>query len=654
MNGHRLSFGSYTQAVDISAIPLAAVDRVEVLPDGSSAIYGSDAVAGVVNVILKRNYEGLSASSTIGGSTDGGDFQQQYSLVAGKSWRSGNAMVALNYSRNSDIDARDRSYTAYMPDGNTLYPRISQKGAILSLNQQISSNVDFSLDANYNRRTTFDSYATSSTYVYENTPKNISYSVTPSLQIGLGPSWKLHLSGTYGRDQTKYDQAWISNGVTMSHTRGCYCNELASVESYASGPLASINGNSLDVVVGGGYRYNHYETERYATSTTDSDGSVKSYYAFSEISVPFVKSGHGAPLLDKLILNAAVRYERYPGIASVAVPKLGIIYGLSPSIELKGTWGKSFKAPLLYYKFADRVAYLYPVSTFGGGQRFPAGSILLVDVGGNSDLKPERASSWSTTLSIHPVAIPRLNLQATYFHINYKDRIIQPVPGAASANILSGSSPYDSFITYDPSQSTIDAILSGADRTYNYGGTNAEDNIVAILNNRYINAARQKIHGIDVTMDYKIPVGSSSLLLNAGGSWLWSEQQISESLPVTALAGTIFNPPRLKARGSVGWMNDAFALMTYVNHTSGLEDNRSTPSKRIAAQTTFDASIRYKMQSHNGLLQNVSIILNAQNIFNLRPPYASPKDGLSYYVNYDSTNSSPIGRFLSVTISKDW
>ena len=52
LNGHRLPYDSAFGGVDISAIPLAALDRIEVLPDGASALYGSDAVAGVVNVIL--------------------------------------------------------------------------------------------------------------------------------------------------------------------------------------------------------------------------------------------------------------------------------------------------------------------------------------------------------------------------------------------------------------------------------------------------------------------------------------------------------------------------------------------------------------------------------------------------------------------------
>jgi outer membrane receptor protein involved in Fe transport len=54
LNGHRLAYSSSRQSVDISAIPLAAVERIEIVADGASALYGSDAVAGVANIILRR------------------------------------------------------------------------------------------------------------------------------------------------------------------------------------------------------------------------------------------------------------------------------------------------------------------------------------------------------------------------------------------------------------------------------------------------------------------------------------------------------------------------------------------------------------------------------------------------------------------------
>ncbi|MEJ1963057.1 MAG: TonB-dependent receptor [Gammaproteobacteria bacterium] len=72
LNGQRMSYGGFYPAVDISAIPVEAVERIEIVADGASAIYGSDAVGGVGNVILKRDFEGVTLNARYGNATDGG------------------------------------------------------------------------------------------------------------------------------------------------------------------------------------------------------------------------------------------------------------------------------------------------------------------------------------------------------------------------------------------------------------------------------------------------------------------------------------------------------------------------------------------------------------------------------------------------------
>ncbi|NJC00036.1 outer membrane receptor for ferrienterochelin and colicin [Sphingomonas trueperi] len=69
INGHRLPYDAVNQGVDISIIPLAALERIEVITDGASALYGSDAVGGVANLILRRDYDGLLTSARVGAST---------------------------------------------------------------------------------------------------------------------------------------------------------------------------------------------------------------------------------------------------------------------------------------------------------------------------------------------------------------------------------------------------------------------------------------------------------------------------------------------------------------------------------------------------------------------------------------------------------
>lgn len=101
--------GGTDSFVDINLIPLAAVERVEVLKDGASAIYGADAVAGVVNIILRKEYDGVHLSSQYGVTLEVDGEEGQIGAVAGKSWKRTNLTMAVNYLNRSDVKAKDRS-----------------------------------------------------------------------------------------------------------------------------------------------------------------------------------------------------------------------------------------------------------------------------------------------------------------------------------------------------------------------------------------------------------------------------------------------------------------------------------------------------------------------------------------------------------------
>ncbi|MFK7912761.1 MAG: TonB-dependent receptor, partial [Pseudomonadales bacterium] len=113
-----------TAAVDISTIPSALIERIDVLSGGASAIYGSDAVTGVVNIILKEDYEGLEVSIQ-GGTAEAGDNNaSRVSLIGGRNFASdrGNITFALQYERDAGLQTGDRDFLAqnqiYNDDSN--------------------------------------------------------------------------------------------------------------------------------------------------------------------------------------------------------------------------------------------------------------------------------------------------------------------------------------------------------------------------------------------------------------------------------------------------------------------------------------------------------------------------------------------------------
>ena len=109
IDGHRFPLAGVNHALaDPNIIPPNALERVEVLPDGSSAVYGSDAVAGVINFITRRHFNGVEVSAQAG---FGDHYRtQQAGVVAGKTWDTGWFLAAYNYSHRSALRYRDRSY----------------------------------------------------------------------------------------------------------------------------------------------------------------------------------------------------------------------------------------------------------------------------------------------------------------------------------------------------------------------------------------------------------------------------------------------------------------------------------------------------------------------------------------------------------------
>jgi iron complex outermembrane recepter protein len=114
VNGRRHVAGiPNTAAVDINSIPQDLIDRVDVLTGGTSAVYGADGVSGVVNFILKRNFEGLSARGQVGISSRGDAANQFGSIVFGKNFADdrGNIAVAYEYSNQNRLSSFDRDFT---------------------------------------------------------------------------------------------------------------------------------------------------------------------------------------------------------------------------------------------------------------------------------------------------------------------------------------------------------------------------------------------------------------------------------------------------------------------------------------------------------------------------------------------------------------
>jgi len=115
LNGRRFVPGGFgaNATVDINSIPSAIIERIEVLKDGASAVYGSDAIAGVVNLITRKNYQGTELAAYVGGTTrsDGGTYD--LSLTTGFTADAGSAIFSAGFSKNDPVWAGNRDFSTY-------------------------------------------------------------------------------------------------------------------------------------------------------------------------------------------------------------------------------------------------------------------------------------------------------------------------------------------------------------------------------------------------------------------------------------------------------------------------------------------------------------------------------------------------------------
>jgi outer membrane receptor protein involved in Fe transport len=113
VNGRRVAVSAFaenvtTNFVDINSIPVAAIERVEVLKDGSSAVYGSDAVAGVINIVLRKDFVGFEASAGYGSVTSGPYDERTASAIWGTGDDDTNVTVIFDYFKNTSLFNTDR------------------------------------------------------------------------------------------------------------------------------------------------------------------------------------------------------------------------------------------------------------------------------------------------------------------------------------------------------------------------------------------------------------------------------------------------------------------------------------------------------------------------------------------------------------------
>ena len=669
LNGHRIAPASFQgDFVDISMIPVSAVERVETLTDGASSIYGSDAIAGVVNFILRDDFEGLETSGRLGSGTQHGTPDQyRASITGGTNWDSGHALLVYEFFTQEQLSVEDRRFAQKDVLPNYLLPSQKRHSILASAAQDVGPNLELFADFAYSERKArqlrtqrFGDF----TFQMDASTENLNISAGGTWKVSS--EWFFDFSSTYSDIDTRNESSIDDDDIRVIDS------SIWTADAKLSGPLFYMPGGDLKLAFGGHFRRGSFLATNIITGTNDSEAKREVYAVFGEAFVPIVGPDNSVPGIERIELSASGRYSDYGDFGSTANPKVGLLWSPVDGLNFRGSYSTSFKAPPLGQVGANNsTASLFRTSVlfsiFGLTPADPSlADVVQLTVGGtDKDLDPETSSSFTAGFDIHhDWGAQALSLSTTWFDVNFKNRLDNvPIPGgvthfdAINIAFVDPSAFPEGTFTFFPSTDEISDAIDGLDHAItNPFGLDPFDTVFLSRVLVVTNTSRTVVRGFDFDLKYTYDVSRGSILLGLDGTYLQDvKQQAATTTPLVEQVDTLFNPVDLKLRGRASYSNANFSVSAFVNHDDDYQVDSTAGSARMDSWTTVDISLAYDTKTDYGhaLLNDTVFRVFVTNVFDEDPPLA-PVITTLRVDGYDPTNASPLGRFIAFEITRRW
>ena len=682
VNGGRLApTSTIGDFIDLSMIPATAIDRIEVLTDGASSIYGGDAVAGVVNLILREDFRGSETSLRYGSVTEGDHAETRFSQTFGGAWAGGNLMGTYEYFDRGSLRLSDRPEIAAprllnggqitVADSINLLPEQARNSFVLSGGQRLGDRLKLSATALYSDRKVSNSTVgiANTTTVADNEIESESLAGNLLANYEISDSWGLSLEGGYSEIRSDQFQQIVQPARGMP-VRVLTDSALWSVGLVANGNLFELPAGSIQAAVGGQFRNETLRSVQVGAPVLR-DGERDVAALFGEVQIPLVSEITALPGVRRLELNLSGRHDDYSDFGATTNPKAGILWAPVDNLKLRSSYSTSFAPPKLGQSGAlDRGVGVLPYDFIRGVLNIPlpdpslAGVNYMITAGTAAGLGPETSRTFTAGFDLdHVSGRHDLRFSGNYYDIRFEDRLgVTPVPGNLNANFAPGFAFADpslfpaGTVIFFPGTEEINAVLASLTRPVTFaGGATAIQNI-GFINNVSLtrNLASTEARGLDFQAAYETDADVGRLTARLNASYILEfSRRASETTPTIETLNTQFNPVDLHLRGQVGLSRGAFTGTLFANYVDSYATDSTQAARPIRSWTTFDLALSYRFGEEAGWLEDTVIGLSAQNLFDQAPPATPPQTG-SAITGYDPANASPVGRFVAVDIRKSF
>ncbi len=516
--------------VDLKSIPAAAIERIEVLRDGASAQYGSDAIAGVINMVLKKNVEYTTINTNAGVTTEGDGFN--FGVDLNTAVNVGDNGGYLNFTLG--YYDQEETNRAGEPGGDGLFGVIFGDDDILNgTHPWLVENPDMGMtigqpkynkfDAFYNVGLPFKSgngeiYSFGGVAARKGTsfalyrapywvpdPHNLLHSPGTEYQgfqptfetdvvdnnFTIGAKWKMHgfdvdLSGTHGRNSVDYE---VNNSLNpdlgaaspTSFNVGGYAfsNNLMNLDF--SRNFGTINFAFGAEVKGERFKATAGQPESYA------GGGVQSFPGLQPANaLTATRDNYGIygdvefEPSDKVLLGAAVRYEDFSDFGDNTSWKVNGRYSLDKG-AIRASYSTGFRAPSLHQIYLSNIQTLVSGGTVSNQGTFNNVDPVIRDGLGVPQLTAETSKNISAGITYKPVS--NLSLSVDYYNVKVDDRVL-----------------FTGEIGFDGDNSTLNPVEQIL-----------QDNSITSLK-FFVNAVNTNTTGVDLVANYRnIELGNGKL-----------------------------------------------------------------------------------------------------------------------------------------------